>query len=171
MARPSQLKAVIEINGDALAADLLKAIGDRAYNTRPLMERTVGVLQVQQARRIQSGAYEPLTDETTARKVRELENPGVFRDEARFVKGAPTRVPDELYQAVVSSDHPGQLRRITRASATFGLKSAGNGPLFYARFVQNVKGKKRRILAISPANARTLVFGVASYVFDGWPKA
>lgn len=170
MARPSQLKAVIEINGDALAADLLEAIGRRAYETQPLMEQVVGVLQAQQARRIQSSPYPPLTDETIARKVRELENPGVFRDEARFIKGSPTRMPDDLYQAIVSSNHPGQLRHVTRASATFGVKSAGNGPLFYARFVQNVKGTKRRILAITPANARTLTFGIASYIFDGWPK-
>jgi hypothetical protein len=170
MARPSQLKAVIEINGDAIAADALVAIGERAFKTRPLMEQSVGVLQNQQARRIESAPYEPLTEETTARKVRELENPEIFRDESRFIKGEPTRHADDLYQAVTSTTHPGQLRRVTRASATFGLKSAGNGPLFYARFVQNVKGKKRRILAISPANARLLVSGVASYIYDGWPK-
>lgn len=170
MARPSQLKAVIEINGDDIVAESLLALGKRAYETRPLMERVVGVLQTQQARRIDAKPYEPLTEETTARKVRELENPDIFRDEARFIKGAPTRMPDDLYQAVTSSSHPGQLRYVTRASATFGLKSAGNGPLFYARFVQNVKGKKRRILAISPANARILVSGVASYIYDGWAK-
>jgi hypothetical protein len=170
VARPSQLKAYVDVNGDVAAADALKSIGYRASHTRPLMEQIVGVLQAQQARRIQSDPYTPLAEDTVERKVRELENPATFRDESRMIKGKPTRVPDNLFKAVTSPTHPGQLRVVTRASATFGLKSAGNGEFFYARFVQNVKGTKRRILAISPGNAQILVSGVASYIYDGWPK-
>lgn len=169
--KPSAFKAHIEVNGDVQAADALRSIGKRAKNTRPLMEVAVGMLAQQQKRRFDQKPWAPLAAGTVARKEYEAENPEIFRDEARFIKGSPTRVPDELFRAVTVPGHPGQLRYVTRASATFGVQSAGKGPLFYARFVQNVKGKQRRILAISDADALALLKLCASYIYDGWPRS
>lgn len=168
--KPSAFRAYVEVNGDVRAADAIKAIGHRAAHTLPLMEVVVGQMAQQQKRRVESKPYTPPQANTVARKASENQNPDIFRDEARRIKGQPTRVPDALYRAATSAGAPGQLRHITRASATFGLKSAGNGEFFYARFVQNVKGKKRRIFAISETDALALVKTVASFVYDGWPK-
>lgn len=168
--KPSSFRAYVEVNGDTHAIDAVKAIGYRASHTTPLMQAIVGQMSMQQKARVEQKPYTPLGAGTVARKTSENENPEIFRDEARRIKGVPTRIPDALYQAATTPGAPGQLRRVTRASATFGLKSAGNGQFFYARFMQNVKGKKRRIFAISESDALALVKTVASYVYDGWPK-
>lgn len=169
-ARPSQFRAHIEVNGDVHAAERLQAIGKRARKTRPLMEAVVGMLFTQQRARIASKPWAPLADSTVGRKISENENPDIFRDEARRIKGTPTRTPDAMYHALTTPNAPGQLRYVTNASATFGLDSKGRGPFFYARFVQNVKGTQRRILAISEADALELTKLVASYIYDGWEK-
>lgn len=168
--RPSAFRAEIEVNGDVKAVDAILAVGKRAQETRPLMEAITGMLQSQQRARVNQSPYAPLEASTIDKKIRENEAPVILRDSSRRIKGVPTRVPDALYRAITVPNAPGQLRRITRASATFGVKSAGHGELFYARFVQNVKGKKRRILAISEGDALALVKVCASYVYDGWPK-
>ena len=170
MPRPSGFRAQIEVNGDVLAAERLEGIGRRARKTRPLMETIVGVLFTQQRARIASKPWKPLADSTVERKISENENPDIFRDEARRIKGQPTRTPDAMYQALTTPNAPGQLRYITNASAAFGLDSKGRGPFFYARFVQNVKGNQRRILAISADDALQLTQLVASYIYDGWEK-
>lgn len=168
--RPSALRAYIEVNGDILAADAIKSIGRRASHTRPLMEVIVGQLQQQQRARVAAKPWKPLEDSTVEKKTRENEDPEIFRDSSRRIKGVPTRVPDALYRAITQAGAPGQLRLVTRASATFGIKSAGHGELFYARFVQNVKGNQRRILAISETDALALVRTTASFIYDGWPR-
>lgn len=162
--KPSAFRAHIEVNGDAQAAHFIEQIGYRASHTLPLMKDLVEVLQLQQKRRMEQKPWAPLEANTVARKVSENENPDTFRDEARRIKGQATRVPDALYRAITVPNAPGQLRYVTRASATFGLKSAGHGEFFYARFVQNVKGKKRRILALTPDDALMLTGFTELYI-------
>jgi hypothetical protein len=168
--KPSAFRAHVEVNGDAQAAYFIRQIGYRAAHTLPLMTKLVDVLQLQQKRRMEQKPWAPLEASTVARKISESENPDTFRDEARRIKGQPTRMPDALYRAITQPNFPGQLRHVTRASATFGVKSAGQGPFFYARFVQNVKGKKRRILALTPDDALILTGFVEFYIM-GDPAA
>lgn len=163
-AKPSAFKAYIEVNGDAQAADMIRGVGARARDTLPLMVELVDVLQMQQARRVAANPYLPLSEETVARKTRENENPETFRDESRYIHHRPTRTPDAMYRALTETTYPGQLKHATRTTATFGLQSAGQGPFFYARFVQNVKGTKRRILAISSDDAMILLGWVEQYI-------
>jgi hypothetical protein len=168
MAKPSAFRAYVEVNGDKQIEESLREIGHRGSHTTPLMAQMVDLLQFQQARRVQSKPWAPLAAGTVERKAREGENTDILRDESRMIKGVPTRVPDAMYSAIVTPNFPGQLRRVTRASATFGLQSAGRGPFFYARFVQNVRGVKRRILAISQKDALTLLVEVDRWLFKGW---
>lgn len=164
MAKPSAFRAQVEVNGAAQAAGMIRAVGARARNTLPLMEEMVGLLQMQQARRVRSNPYLPLSEETVARKIREAENPETFRDEHRFIRNHPTRTADAMYHALTEPSYPGQLKHATRASATYGLQSAGQGPFFYARFVQNVKGAKRRIMAISTDDAMIILGFIEQYI-------
>lgn len=168
--KPSALRAHVEVNGDAQAAYFIKQIGYRAAHTLPLMTKLVDVLQMQQARRMEQKPWPALAASTVDRKVREGENPDTFRDEARVVRGQPTRMPDALYRAITQPKFPGQLRHVTRASATFGVQSSGSQSFFYARFVQNVRGTKRRILALTPDDALILTGFVELYVM-GAPAA
>lgn len=146
--RPSKIGIGVEIVGALETAAVMERIGERAYKTRPLMERGLVMLQRSQAARMEKAPWKPLTAQTTSRKIRQGEIPELMRDESRPIGGQPTRAPDAVYYGVTQPSFPGQIKLVTRTMATFGLDSKGKGPFFYARFVQNVKGTQRRLMAI-----------------------
>lgn len=170
-AKPSKHRVVVDVFGIKETSEALRAMAERAYNTYPLTRETVAFLADEQRERMNKSRYLPLTAGTTERKILQGENPGTFRDEYRPIKGQPTRRRDALYQAVTVPGAPGQIRRATRTWAIFGVDSAGKGELFYARMVQNVKGRKRKILAISEKGAMTLGERAANYITSGWSQS
>lgn len=167
MPAASRIRLAVEVNGAKVAADALLAMGERAFNTQPLTEMLVRELFDESRKRVQQAPWKPLTDGTVRRKSSQGEDTGILRDEWRPIKGVPTRRGDALYTALTTWGAPGQLARATRTMATFGVHSAGQGPLFYARFVQNVHGTKRRILAISEARAIAISEMVVRYITHG----
>lgn len=168
----SNHRVVVEVAGAKESAEAIRLMGERAYNTWALTEEMVTFLADEQRERIKkASAYEPLETSTVERKLEEGENPEIFRDEARMIKGTATRERDALYRAVTVPGAPGQLRRNTRTWAVFGVESAGKGKLFYARFVQNVRGHKRKILAISAEGAMTIAERSANYITHGWSQS
>lgn len=181
--RPSSFKAYIEVNGDLAVASHIAAMGARAKKSRPLMEEMVGLLQIQQARRVRSDPYLPLLPTTVEQKIKEGANPETFRDrQRRTKKDGDTRIPDELFQALTMPAHKEQYRYVTNASAVFGVNSKGKAKLFYARMVQNVKSKegqkRRRILAISAEDAFVItgwcsewIMGGPGYAAENWLKS
>jgi hypothetical protein len=155
----------VEVNGALQAGERLRMLGSRGYNTLPLTEKLVEVLAASQRKRVEEAPWAPLTEGTVARKVSTGENPAILRDEWRPIKGKATRTGNALYLALTLDGATGQVRAATRTRATFGVNTKGN--LFYARFVQNVKGTKRRILAIDEATALTVTEMVGSWLFFG----
>lgn len=163
----SEFRASVEVSGATETAEQLRMMGARAYNTLPLMEQLVEVLAETSKQRVESAPWAPLTESTVARKEAQGSNPAILRDEPRVWKGAPTRTRDALYRALTTSGAPGQVKRVTRTWAIFGVDAAGNHKLFYARFVQNVKGKRRRILAINQETALVIIERVGSWLRFG----
>lgn len=161
----SEFKAVVEVEGVAHTADMLARMGARAYNTLPLTEQLAEFLAASQRQRVEEAPWAPLTDDTVARKASQGEDTGILKDEWRPIGGTPTRRGNALYNALTTDGAPGQIKRATRTWAIFGVDTKGD--LFYARFVQNVKGTKRRILAISAADGLAIVEKVANYVTHG----
>lgn len=165
--RPA-FRAEIEVFGVDQTAGRLKAIGARARDTFPLMERIKQVLFEQQAERARSMPWAPLQQVTIDRKIATQEDPTIFHDEWRPIKGSATRVGNKLWFALTMDGATGQIKRATRTTAQFGLDARGNRPLFYARFVQNTKGTQRRLLGISTANAEEILLTTAEYIYSGW---
>jgi hypothetical protein len=157
----------VEVNGAVQAGERLRMLGSRAFNTLPIMETMAEFLFESQRARVQTEPWAPLKDVTVARKLSQDEDPGILKDEWRPIKGKPTRVGNKLYLALTLDGATGQVKRATRTTATFGVKSAGKQELFYARFVQNVKGTKRRILALSEADALAVTEGIGSWIVAG----
>lgn len=160
----SEFRAYVEVNGAVESAAMIRSMGSRAYNTLPLMGQLAEYLAQTQRDRVRQAPWIPLADVTVERKIGQGSNPAIMRDEPRRIKGTPTRQRDALYRALTVSGAPGQIKRATRTWAIFGVDSAGNHQLFYARFVQNVKGAKRRILAINEEQALTITERVALYI-------
>lgn len=167
MPAASRIRLAVEVSGANKSAEAFGAMAERAYNTLPLTEMLVRELFDISRKRVDRAPWAPLTDGTVARKNAQGEDSGILRDEWRPIKGVPTRKGDLLYTALTQWGAPGQYKRATRTMATFGVQSAGQGPLFYARFVQNVKGKKRRILAVSRADAAGISEMVVRYITSG----
>lgn len=168
MARPSRLRVGVEVEGLNEALATIDGIGNRAYQTTPLMSMIVQHLAGISRERVEGEKpWKPLTPGTMARKSAQGEDTGILRDEWRPIAGTPTRQGDMLYRALTQDGAPGQLRHWTRTFAQFGVKSAGQGELFYARFVQNVHGTKRKILAIKPDQAVEIGGMVARYIGHG----
>lgn len=163
----SEFRAVIEVSGVAETRAAILEMGARAYNTMPLMTELTGVLFESQRERVQQAPWVPLASSTVTRKEEQGSNPAILRDEPRKIGGTPTRSRDALYMALTVDGAPGQVKRATRTWAIFGADSAGNHSLFYARFVQNVKGKKRRLLAINEATAALVTERVANWIRPG----
>lgn len=159
----SQLRAVVEIDGLTASEEMLKRMGDRAFGTEVLMEEIAEMLEIAARARLSSAPWKPLTSGTIARKASQGEDIRIMHDEWRPIGGTPTRKGDALYTALDGG--PGSYKRATRTTATYGVHT--NGDLFYARFVQNVKGTKRRLLAIDEATAITVTEMVGSWVFFG----
>lgn len=166
--KPSAFRAEISVNGDLHAAERIEAMGARAFNTVPVMEAVKEMLFAQQRARVLSEPWEPLKETTVARKARQGEDTSIFRDEWRPVGGLATRVGNKLWLALTMNGATGQIKRATRTTATFGVDSKGNHQLFYARMVQNVKGTKRKILAISAADATEITLKIANWIYDGY---
>ena len=163
----SRLRVAVEINGDVQAQAIIKEMGRRAMETSPLMAAVAQELFHISAERVKEAPWAPLKDNTVARKVSQEENPEIIRDEWRPIKGRATRVGDKLYLALTLRGATGQILRSTRTTATFGVKSKGNQELFYARFVQNVKGTKRRLLAIPAESAVTIGEMASFWIMEG----
>ena len=163
----SEFRATVEVSGATETAAAFRSMGARAYNTLPLMEVIKERLFEASKERVESAPWAPLTEGTIARKVEQGSNPAILRDEPRMWKGSATRRRDALYTALTVSGAPGQVKRCTRTWAIFGVDAAGNHSLYYARFVQNVKGTKRRILAINQSVALEVTEMVGSWVRFG----
>jgi hypothetical protein len=168
MAKPSSFRAEISVNGDIHAAERIAEMGARALNTFPLMEAMKELLFAQQKARVLSTPWEPLKDSTVARKLAQNEDPSIFRDEWRPMAGRSTRTGNKLWFALTMNGATGQIKRATRTTATFGVDSAGRGSLYYARWVQNVHGTKRKILAISDADALVITMKTANWIYEGY---
>lgn len=163
----SEFRAEVIVSGAHETAAAIREMGRRAYETLPLMEELKELLFESQRERVQSAPWTPLTEGTVERKSAQGSNTAILRDEPRLIGGTPTRSRDALYMALTTDGAPGQIKRATRTWAIFGADSAGNHSLFYARFVQNVKGTKRRILAINEGTASTVTERVANYIRPG----
>lgn len=166
MAR-SAFRAEITVMGATATAEKINLMGARAANTLPLMEMIKELLFVQQQRRVQSTPWVPLKEVTIARKMAQGENTAIMRGEWRMIGGQATRIADKLWLAMTLDGATGQIKRATRTTATFGVDSKGNHQLFYARFVQDVKGTKRRLLAISSADAVEILDRVGNWIYVG----
>lgn len=169
MSKPSAFRAQVLVNGDVHAAEQIDQMAARAFDTLPLMEEIKDLLFAQQKARVESQPWEPLKDSTIARKARQDQDTSIFRDEWRPIRGTATRIGNQMWLALTLDGATGQVKRATRTTAKFGLDSAGNHKLFYARFVQNVKGTKRKILAISEADALEITLRIAKWIYDGRP--
>jgi hypothetical protein len=163
----SEFRAEVEAFGVGETVEGLRMLGARAYNTFPLMEQLKEYLFMTQRQRVQEAPWTPLTEGTIARKASQNEDTSILRDEWRPIGGKPTRVGNKLYFALTMDGATGQLKTATRTWAIFGVKSHGKQELFYARFVQNVKGTKRRILAINESQALIITEKVAAWVRFG----
>lgn len=163
----SEFRAEVIVTGAAETAAEFRSMGARAYNTLPLTEQIKELLFESQRERVQQAPWAPLKDSTITRKSAQGSNIGVLRDEPRTINGTPTRRRDALYTALTVNGAPGQIKRATRTWAVFGADAAGNHPLYYARFVQNVKGTHRRLLAINQTTALGIVERVGSWIRFG----
>jgi len=156
----SRLRAVVEIDGLMASEALLKDMGDRAFATEVLMEEMTELLEIAARSRLNSAPWRPLTPGTVARKSSQGEDTRIMHDEWRPIAGTPTRQGDALWTALDGG--AGSYKLATRTTATYGVHTTGN--LFYARFVQNVKGTKRKLLAIPAEFAVGMADRVATYV-------
>lgn len=156
----SQFKAVVEIEGLKVSKDLIKDMGDRAYGTEVLMEELAEGLEIAARARLMGAPWKPLTDSTVARKASQGEDTQIMRDEWRPIAGTPTRRGDALWSALDGG--PGSYKLATRTTATYGVRTTGD--LFYGRFVQNVNGTHRKLLAIPEKYAVGMVDKIITYI-------
>jgi hypothetical protein len=163
----SEFRAEVTVTGATETADMLRMMGARAYNTLPLMEVIKEKLFQASRERVQSAPWAPLKGTTIARKISQGEDPSILRDEWRPIRGRSTRVGNKLYLALTLDGATDQVKVATRTWAVFGVNAKGNNPLFYARFVQNVKGTKRKILAINQSTALEITEGVGAWIRFG----
>ncbi len=160
----SSLRVECEVNGDLVTHDMLRLMGQRAYNIAPIGEAIGELLKKDVAARAQGQPWLDITDETKARKERQEELPLVMRDERRPVRGEDTRRPDELWDALTTGS--GTRISFTRTTVKYGIPVQGD--LFYARMVENVKGTKRRLMAVTEEGAFAMAVLVSDYVtFNG----
>jgi hypothetical protein len=124
------------------------------------MSELAEMLEIAARSRLHKAPWKPLTSGTVARKTAQGEDTGIMRDEWRPIGGTPTRRGDALYTALDGG--AGSFKHATRTTATYGVNTKGD--LFYARFVQNVKGTKRKLLAIPADHAVLMVDRVVSYI-------
>lgn len=161
----SEFRATVDVSGVTETQAMLRQIGLRAYQTLPLMEELKEVLYEASKERVGSAPWAPLADVTVARKASQGSNTSILRDEPRTIKGTATRRRDALYQALTTDGAPGQVKRATRTWAIFGVNTSGS--LYYGRFVQNVKGTTRRLVAIDEGTAALIVERVGAWVRFG----
>lgn len=164
--KPSAFRAEISVEGVDESVTAFRAMATRAAHTLPLMEEISQILFEQQKTRVEGLPWTPLKQVTIDRKARTNEDTTILHDEWRPLKGGkPSRVGNQLWLALTLDGATGQIKRATRTTATFGVDSKGNHKLYYARFVQNVKGTKRRILAISDEDALAICLRIAGYIY------
>jgi hypothetical protein len=165
-------KFEVRIEGaDALEKNM-NDIADRLVDGKVFMAEGVEMMQTASIERWRSHPWAPEAQSTQERKAREGASTEILR--GGDIEGGTlhtARKADFLYNAVNTPHAPGQTRRITKTSATFGLAASGTGPLFYARFVSHVKVKekdvRRRILAMNPATVALITRRYRDYVM-GW---
>jgi hypothetical protein len=156
----SKFRASVLVQGVDVTETYLRDMGERAFATEVLMSEIAEMLEIAARSRLHGSPWKPLTDGTVARKSAQGEDTGIMRDEWRPIKGTPTRRGDALYTALDGG--AGSFKHATRTTATYGVNTKGD--LFYARFVQNVKGTKRKLLAIPADHAVGMVDRIASYI-------
>jgi hypothetical protein len=160
VATTSKFRAQITIEGVNVTEAYLKDMGDRAFATEVLMEEMCELLEIAARSRLAMSPWAPLTADTVARKSSQGEDTRIMHDEWRPIGGSPTRKGDALYTALDGG--AGSYKTATRTMATYGVHTQGN--LFYARFVQNVKGTKRKLLAIPAEYAVGMADKIATYI-------
>lgn len=166
----SRFRANVLVEGVAVTEEYLQGMGNRAFGTEILMEEMCEMLEIAARARLAGTPFKPLTDGTVARKQSQGEDTRLIRDEWRPIGGTPTRQGDALWTALDGG--AGSYKVATRTTATYGVNTKGN--LYYARFVQNVKGTKRKLLAIPAEYAVGMVDKIASYIIgigDGGARA
>jgi hypothetical protein len=156
----SRFRAQIQVEGVNITEGYLREMGDRAFATEVLMSELAEMLEIAARSRLHKAPWKPLTSGTVARKAAQGEDTSLMRDEWRPIGGTPTRRGDALYTALDGG--AGSFKHATRTTATYGVNTKGD--LFYARFVQNVKGTKRKLLAIPADHAVFMVDRIASYI-------
>jgi hypothetical protein len=158
-------KFEVRIEGGDELNDNMEAIAKRLLDGKVFMAEGVEMMQACSIARWNSHPWEPEAQSTQTRKAREGASTEVFRDQrSQGTSKSRQRTPDALYHAVTSPHDPGQVRRVTKTAATFGIRASGRGPLFYARFASNVKGVKRRILAMNPATVALVTRRYCRYI-------
>jgi hypothetical protein len=160
MSTASRFRAQIQVQGVAVTEGYLKEMGNRAFATEVLMSELAEMLEIAARDRLAKKPWKPLTSGTVARKASQAENTDIIRDEWRPIAGTPTRRGDALWTALDGG--AGSFKHATRTTATYGVNTKGD--LFYARFVQNVKGTKRKLLAIPADAAVGMVDRIATYI-------
>lgn len=166
----SKFRANILVEGVTVTEEYLKGMGERAFATEVLMEEMCELLEIAARSRLSGAPWQPLTDGTVTRKAGQGEDTRIMRDEWRPIGGTPTRQGDALWTALDGG--AGSYKIATRTMATYGVNTKGS--LYYARFVQNVKGTKRKLLAIPAEYAVGMVDKIASYIIgisDGGARA
>lgn len=156
----SRFRAQVLVEGVNVTEAYLRNMGERAFATEVLMSEVAEMLEIAARSRLHGSPWKPLTTGTIARKEAQGEDTSIMRDEWRPIGGTPTRQGDALYTALDGG--AGSFKHATRTTATYGVNTKGN--LFYARFVQNVKGTKRKLLAIPGDHAVLMVDRIASYI-------
>jgi hypothetical protein len=156
----SRFRAQVTIEGLAVTEEFFKEMGNRAFATEVLMEEMAERLEIAARSRLQGSPWKPLASDTVARKSAQGEDTGIMRDEWRPIGGTPTRRGDALWTALDGG--AGSYKHATRTTATYGVNTKGE--FFYARFVQNVKGTKRKLLAIPADHAVGMVDTIVMYI-------
>jgi hypothetical protein len=156
----SRFRAQVVIEGLHVTEAYMKEMGDRAFATEILMSELAEMLEIAARHRLEKAPWRPLTSGTVARKEAQAENTDIMRDEWRPIAGTPTRRGDALWTAL--NGGAGSFKHATRTTATYGVNTKGD--LFYARFVQNVKGTKRKLLAIPAEDAVGITERIVQYI-------
>lgn len=159
-ATASRFRAQVTIEGLEVTEGFLREMGHRAFATEVLMEEIAEQLEIAARSRLSGTPWKPLAEDTVVRKSGQGEDTRVMRDEWRPIGGTPTRRGDALWTALDGG--PGSYKVSTRTTATYGVNTKGD--LFYARFVQNVKGTKRKLLAIPADHAVGMVETIVLYI-------
>lgn len=153
MARASTFRGSVTIEGSEAVRALAEELGRRAVETTALMELMAEPLAAAVRDYADMKPWAPLADTTVARKADQGLSTDILRDEPRYIKWSPTRVPDDLWSTLQKG---GDRVHVTRTTVTLSISRTGRR--FYAYFLQNTKkGPKRILMAIPEKNAGEII--------------